>query len=58
MEGTLSEVFKGQVHHLERIDEFYPALGQQYLDSFGMVFIKGSRSLKLESLLAAPSADA
>ena len=56
--GDFKRGFKGRVHQLERIDEFYPALGQQYLDSFGMVFIKGSRSLKLESLLApAPPAD-
>ena len=41
-----------ECEHFENIEAFKTALGKKYLHSFDMIFIKGSRSLQLESLVA------
>ena len=40
-----------RLHHVNEIGDFEQILGKGYLDSFQAVFIKGSRSLQLESLV-------
>ena len=37
--------------HLEHVNDFTDVLGKNYFNSFKMVFIKGGRSLQLESLV-------
>ena len=40
-----------KAHHLNTVHDFKNALGAEYFDAFKAIFIKGSRSLQLESLV-------
>ena len=41
----------GDFYHFNNVDGFKKTLGEKYLNLFELVFIKGSRSLQLESLI-------
>ena len=49
--GPFKQGLQKEALHLKKISDFTETLGKRYLDSFDMVFIKGSRSLQLESLV-------
>ena len=49
--GPFKEGLQREALHLDKISDFTKTLGKEYLSSFKMVFIKGSRSLQLESLV-------